>query len=800
MILDLIQRFFRWIVSRIGALTLIQSILLWLTLLSVAGGLVALVAHLPSILMYSVATLGLLVGWQLARTRLPGWKSGLIMLAIGLLSLLLTIGRIGRPLWTFQFTLWPLSVQIHRCTIWPPLRQILPCNPPDFVPMLEAWKAFTESLAMLAIRFTGWYQGVHSGIRVIDPMVTPLLWGMIFWLIVTWAAWWVRRRKTIGIGMLPAVTLLVYNVYYTNYTSGIIWLVLAGGGWVLLQAVDSYRKSRQRWLERRMDQTDIEPLLAGVIILLAAGLMLAGGLLPSVSIEKLSNSIQEIFRGEPDKTLAESLGLQQEPGMVGQSHGISLSGTHIVGPGPQLTQEVVMYVMVEGYKPPPPPDVQLHINAPPSEIRYYWRSQTYDQYQGHVWIAKTGRTEEIAAGAPYYPSLVTLQDNYRQVVQHIERIQTGGGTLFVAGDILSTDQYSLASWRTTSDLIGAQTDADIYTVDSRVQNVSVDQLRVAGNNYPESVMRYLNLPDELPARVRDLALDLTIRQRNSYDRAIAIQDYLRQIPYSLDVPAPPSNRDVADYFLFDLKKGYCDYYATSMVVLARAAGLPARLVVGYTSGSYDYEADRFVVREANAHSWVEIYFPGIGWVEFEPTASELPFPRPGETEVQNGSVAALSTPPPGMVTSATPFDWGMLRPLWKNLGKVMLGVVVLLLILLLLPLESWQLYLYPPDRALKTIYHRLYQRAHAWDIPTDASRTPHEFAAMLAERWERLEKTEGLISVVASLRAELNHLTELYCSLVYRDQAIDHSEGRRAIAAWSRLSRRLRWINFRVRG
>jgi transglutaminase-like putative cysteine protease len=78
---------------------------------------------------------------------------------------------------------------------------------------------------------------------------------------------------------------------------------------------------------------------------------------------------------------------------------------------------------------------------------------------------------------------------------------------------------------------------------------------------------------------------------------------------------------VADYFLFDLKKGYCDYFATTMVVMARAAGIPARFVSGYSPGAYDAPNAQYVVRELNAHSWAEVYFTDIGWVEFEPTGS-----------------------------------------------------------------------------------------------------------------------------------------------------------------------------------
>ena len=129
----------------------------------------------------------------------------------------------------------------------------------------------------------------------------------------------------------------------------------------------------------------------------------------------------------------------------------------------------------------------------------------------------------------------------------------------------------------------------------------------------------------------DLAEQLTANITNPYDKAKALESYLRTYPYSLDVTPPPPDRDVVDYFLFDLKTGYCDYYATSMVVLARAVGLPARLVIGYANGIYNPTSAEYVIREADAHSWVEIYFAGVGWVEFEPTASQLQITLPDET-------------------------------------------------------------------------------------------------------------------------------------------------------------------------
>ncbi|HAY85794.1 MAG TPA: transglutaminase, partial [Chloroflexi bacterium] len=103
-------------------------------------------------------------------------------------------------------------------------------------------------------------------------------------------------------------------------------------------------------------------------------------------------------------------------------------------------------------------------------------------------------------------------------------------------------------------------------------------MRNTSQEYPDWIAnKYLQVPDSVPARVYDLALSLTATQPTPYDRAVAIERYLRQFEYSLEIEDPPEYRDIVDYFLFEQQKGYCDYFASSMVVLARAAGLPARL-------------------------------------------------------------------------------------------------------------------------------------------------------------------------------------------------------------------------------
>jgi hypothetical protein len=174
---------------------------------------------------------------------------------------------------------------------------------------------------------------------------------------------------------------------------------------------------------------------------------------------------------------------------------------------------------------------------------------------------------------------------------------------------------------------------DTYTVIGAVPDVSADELRAAGEVYPAWVSkRYLQLPEELPQRVRELAGELTAGGDNPYDKAKAIEEYLRLIPVDYQMRDIPPARDAVDYFLFEAQEGYFDYHASAMVVLLRAAGVPARLAVGYLldPSAFDSEAGRYDIREAHAYAWPEVYFPGIGWAPFNPSPDRPAIVRPGE--------------------------------------------------------------------------------------------------------------------------------------------------------------------------
>ena len=173
---------------------------------------------------------------------------------------------------------------------------------------------------------------------------------------------------------------------------------------------------------------------------------------------------------------------------------------------------------------------------------------------------------------------------------------------------------------------------DTYRVVSSVSRATIDQLRSAGANYPPAIHdRYLQLPDTLPDRVRELARQIVTNAKATtpYDQAAALEAWLRQnITYNDQINAPATGQDGVDYVLFVAKQGFCDYYASAMAVMARSLGVPSRISTGYAQGTFDSQRGVYQVYQNNAHTWPEIYFPQYGWVQFEPTASQPAIIRP----------------------------------------------------------------------------------------------------------------------------------------------------------------------------
>jgi transglutaminase-like putative cysteine protease len=259
----------------------------------------------------------------------------------------------------------------------------------------------------------------------------------------------------------------------------------------------------------------------------------------------------------------------------------------------------------------------------------FWRVIAYDFYNGQGFRStEIDRTDDVSAEE------ARLRDPFEATFEIVDA--SVGNRMFAPNEPIAATvpmQFLVGSDRSFSSGIRAVESrhaTGTYTILSVISVADKGSLRRASTTISEGMQRtYLQIPSSLPQRVRDLAREVTAGLDNPYDRAEAIESFLRtSYRYAPVVRPPPPGRDPIDFFLFDLKEDFCEYFASSMVMMLREVGVPARLVEGFTSGTFDPNLGKYVVKQINAHAWVEAYFPGYGWIGFEPTPSETPFLRP----------------------------------------------------------------------------------------------------------------------------------------------------------------------------
>jgi hypothetical protein len=242
--------------------------------------------------------------------------------------------------------------------------------------------------------------------------------------------------------------------------------------------------------------------------------------------------------------------------------------------------------------------------------------------------------ELIAAGQPLRAG-VPLRASVSMVSHEDDLVRFPDGSAFppAPGDPSALySRQSLAS-------------GQLYQVLSSITKSDEESLRQAGTAYPNWVVpRYLQVPDSLPERVRTLAQEVTAGQENAYDKAKAIETYLRQIPYNEGIDGPGPTQDGVDYFLFDAQEGYCDYFASAMVMMLRSVDVPARYVRGYSN--LQREEGVYHLLESDGHAWPEVFFPNYGWVEFEPTSGRPALSRPRSQDPQESASNADAMRPP----------------------------------------------------------------------------------------------------------------------------------------------------------
>ncbi len=158
---------------------------------------------------------------------------------------------------------------------------------------------------------------------------------------------------------------------------------------------------------------------------------------------------------------------------------------------------------------------------------------------------------------------------------------------------------------------------------SRLPALNAAKLRAASTDYPEEIGSvYLQLP-VLDARIPELARGVAAKARTPYDKAVAIETFLRsRFTYTLELTGKPGD-DPLPHFLFETHAGHCEYFASAMTIMLRTLGIASREVNGFLPGEFNDLAGDYIVRASDAHSWVEAYFPGTGWVTFDPTPAAI---------------------------------------------------------------------------------------------------------------------------------------------------------------------------------
>jgi hypothetical protein len=302
-----------------------------------------------------------------------------------------------------------------------------------------------------------------------------------------------------------------------------------------------------------------------------------------------------------------------------------------------------------------------------------------------------------------------------------------------------------------------------YQITSSVSYATPRELRRAGTDYPTwALTQYTQLPPEVPQRVRDLAAQITGNARNPYDKVKAIEAYLSTFTYTLQVDPPPYNVDGVDHFLFTLRRGYSEYFASSTVVLSRSVGIPARLATGYTMGDQQ-DQDLYEVKDSHSHAWVEVFFPNYGWIPFEPTpgADLLGAFRPGPAGQGLGATAPANPQEPDIFCADEDGDDCFPFPgsgaqfnasgqgFAARLGRAFPFLLVLALlgaVAASLGWLGWRRYVRPsPDPQI--VFRNLSRLGALGALGPSAHQTPHQYGQRLEEA---LPQQGGQLSVIVN--------------------------------------------------
>jgi Transglutaminase-like superfamily/Domain of unknown function (DUF4129) len=621
--------YLRWDLLTLAPGVILAFVMVWSVVRSIANanwadGLQVLIG---------VTLPALALGILFARLRwLPGWLAHLLAAALGIAW---AIQRIG-PLLVDQ-----ISQELN-------------------ITLADRLVSWGDRATEILIRTIIWLRVLQVGGRGEDIVLFVVALSLLSWALGYATGWLLFRSGwTWWAVLLNAMTILVNYTFASPKPNQLFFLFL--GAALLLIVQQNVVQKQQLW---RSSQIEYPEFMPGRF-LLAAGLfcglvVLVTSLLPG---DVTNAQVARVWRvvSSPLTAVRESwetafTTINAPEGSTGND--FSTGGARAGGPR-SLGDGVVMRVRSSKFD--------------------YWRAIVFDRYTGRGWLPAIGEraraalrvATQVEARTPVETGVRVPQLDLRGrtvVTQTIEMeqgrtdnlvlmggefVSAGLPVLIQHGYLLNETGLALPNFGETAAVYSQipLQETRTYTVAALLSTVDEQSLREAGVNYPKWVTDYyLQLPGTVTQRTKDKAQEIVraAGATNPYDQALAIQNYLNRFVYDERRPAPPENRDWADYFLFDGQRGYCDDFATTMVVLLRSLNIPARWAQGYAGGSLDPETGTYIVRQSVAHSWPEAYFPAYGWQRFEPTPASYASPpsrpaRPDDTSTSSAdSSAALA--------------------------------------------------------------------------------------------------------------------------------------------------------------
>lgn len=475
-------------------------------------------------------------------------------------------------------------------------------------------------LDVIIQRFVFSFRQIQADRALSDPIL--FLWGALslIWVIAYTGTYFIVRRGRTWMLIVPVlISYLIidwFDIYYPH--RGILILALSLIIIILIARMNLIVQ-RQGWQDTGSEnRLAAERDLIRITILLAIGLGLGISLIPSAGVRYMpkeivwddSNSNWSYLR----KTFANLFAPLKSDSNF------------------SLTYYSDEFSLGTNANQSPSPAFEVRVDPPPKEDdRFFWRVRTYDTYKLGVWSSSSMPANMVGAD-DQLPVLAEWKGAEKREF-HVKVITNSLKTLYTerepSGFNLTPVIYIQPEITQFIDIDRVEVDPLIYSgaeysFKSPILRVDKQELITQKVEDPQEIRKlYLQVPPDLPERVKTLAYSITTKYGSRFEKAKAITDYLRnEMNYQVSMDTVPFGQDPVDYFLFVSKAGFCNYYASAAVMMMRSVGIPARMVVGFAQGELDENEGLYTVRMQDSHAWVEVFFPEYGWIPFEATSSQ----------------------------------------------------------------------------------------------------------------------------------------------------------------------------------